>query len=94
MIMKDNELDRHSPLSEIIKCMLVAVQNLSSNEYIYQDDEAGTNISIEEVNVIINQLSHSNVDAIEIADYMEAEAYRDVFEPDKVIVIGEGDGSN
>jgi hypothetical protein len=63
MLIIDTELDRHSPLHEIIECLFVAIQNLSSNEYIYKDDDDGTNIHSEEVQVVINLLSHSGVSA-------------------------------
>ena len=87
----DNELDRHSPLADVIECMLSAIQNLSDNEYIYKDDSADTNIHTEEVQVIINQLRHSNVDAIEVTDTMEALAYKAMFEDGQVILVSQGD---
>lgn len=55
-VIRDNELTINSPISAILKCMLVAHQNLSSNEYIYQDDEANTNIAVEEVEALIQIL--------------------------------------
>lgn len=64
----DNTLDRHSPLTDVVRCLLTAIQNLSDNEYVYQDDPKSTNIHTEEVEVIINHLSHGNLSAIEISD--------------------------
>jgi len=87
----DTELDRHSPLADVIECMLIAVQNLSDNEYIYKDDAADTNIHTEEVQVIINQLRHSNVDAIEVADTMTALAYKGMFDDGQVILVSQGE---
>ena len=69
----DNTIDRHSPLHEVIACLLAECQELSSNENIYADDIEGTSISIEEVEVIINHLrGHDEVPdtltAIDISD--------------------------
>lgn len=53
---KDKTLTRHSPLHEIVQCLLDECKVLSSNENIYADDIEGTNISIVEVEAVISSL--------------------------------------
>lgn len=53
-------LDRSSSLWRVITCMRDAILQLSDNDYIYADDKEHTNISHEEVSVIINHLTHGN----------------------------------
>lgn len=66
---KDNEIDRLSPLHEVIACMQKAIKNLSPNEYVYADDEKGTNIHHEEIDIIIHHLKYGNEwSAIEYSD--------------------------
>ena len=71
----DSDLDRHSPLTEILQCLLASHRSFTDNEYIYHENTA---ISLEEINVIINLLSHSNADAVEISDLMQALEYGDM----------------
>lgn len=78
--MNDRELDRHTPLHEVIRCIQLAVKNLSDNEYIYADDDACTNINHEEVGVIINLLSHIKCSAVDISDSETMAAYMTMFE--------------
>lgn len=68
-VVHDTELDRHSALWRVIQCLLDECRELSSNEYIYADDAAGTNVHIEEVEIIINHLKHGRAPcAIQISD--------------------------
>ena len=55
-VIRDNELTISSPISAILRCMVEAHKELSSNEYIYQDDAANTNIAVEEVESLIQIL--------------------------------------
>ena len=67
--MKDKEIDRLYPLHEVIACMQNAIKALSDNEYIYSDDEHGTTIHHEEIDVIIHHLKYGNEwSAIEYSD--------------------------
>lgn len=52
---KERILSQFSSTSEVLQCVLNAYCQLSSNEYVY-DDENDTNIKVEDVQSIINQL--------------------------------------
>lgn len=71
----DNELDRHSPISDVLKLLFEGHQNLTDLEYCYDhrsvDILSEKSIHKEEVEVIINLLSHTKLSAVEIADILE-----------------------
>ena len=68
------ELDRHSSLWQVIRCMQNAIKELSDSENCYADDEEGTHILHEEVDVIVNHLTHGNEwSAIQYSDAMGIE---------------------
>jgi len=70
-VIHDLTLDRHSSLWQVVRCMQNAIKQMSDNDNCYADDEEGTNISHEEVDVIINHLTHGNEwSAIQYSDAM------------------------
>ena len=70
----DLTLDRHSSLWQVVRCMQNAIKQMSDNEHCYADDEEGTTISHEEVDVIVNHLTHGNEwSAIQYSDFMDME---------------------
>ena len=68
----DITLDRHSSLWQVVKCLQNACVNGDTD--IYSGDDDGTTISHEEVDIIVNHLTHGNEwSAIQYSDSMDME---------------------